>query len=140
MSGKNTTTTQSGRVPDEFSDPAESMLEEDGNKKSDLIKAAFRLYSKDSWGREFLDGYISGEFDSLQEYAVGRVEEEYNLGLRDDELEDLYFGIMSIMAGMENKSENQAVRGCQVFALLDDDLAEDAAEYLDKISEKGYFE
>jgi hypothetical protein len=133
-------TTYSGRVPDKHGDPAIENLEETGHSKSDLIIAAFELYAGDGWGQEFLDQYMSDEVDSLEEYALGRVRDNYGLELTEEQRDDLYFGITSIMSGMQFNSKTQAMKGCEELALIDDVLAQDAADYLDNITESGYWE
>jgi hypothetical protein len=138
--GNNQSITASARVDEDIFTHVEGELERKGEGKSSLIQAAFRLYAEDSWARDFFDLYFSDEVDSFEEYAVKEVRNQYGLKLTDGQKKELQFGINSIISGMQNRNEYQALEGCDVLAIVDQDLAEDAAEYIQNVQQSGYFD
>lgn len=125
--------TASARVPEEDLEWVRDALGDediDGNM-SGLIRNTFSLYREDSIYREFMNENIREESVSLVEYIAQM--EEYSLP--DDLKEDAKTGVQDLVAGVQNSSFSQAVRGGERIKSVNEQMGKDAVEYLAGIPE-----
>lgn len=127
-------TTASGRIGSDTFEDVIGLLEDEniGDPTTQLIRATFKQFKEDKLYREFMIRLIKEEVNSLREYTEEIIDiYEIHESLRNEVIS----GLGEIIAGVQNNSYNQAIRGGERLSMLDRELAKDVTEYLAGIDE-----